>query len=83
MKTAARGSEVCAFTKVLTDLASSIRRGGSMRAHWVLPTMRVVTEERPSTEAMWWWVWRGIVGFYFPLGDDSDEGICLRLRGCL
>lgn len=52
-----------------------------MRPHWVLPTMRAVTEERPWTEAMWWWVWRGIIGLYFPLGDDSDEGICLRLRG--
>jgi hypothetical protein len=78
MKTAARGSEVCAFTKVLTDLASSIRRGGSMRVHWVLPTMRVVTEERPLTEAMWWWVWRGVVGFFSLWGTIVMRGfVCV------
>jgi hypothetical protein len=42
---------------------------------------RVVTEERPLTEGMWWWVWRGIVGVFSRWGTIVMRGFALRLRG--
>lgn len=56
--------------QVMTEAASVRRKGGSIRMAELVPVMRVVTLERPRSEALWMCVSRGIFGvrsFSFPL----------------
>lgn len=42
-----------------TELASGIRKGGSIRIADLDPTIRVVTLDNPFSEEEWMCVWRG------------------------
>ena len=56
-KTAVKGLGVVLLIQEITEFASGIRNGGSIRMADLVPTIKVVMLERPFSEAEWIYVW--------------------------
>lgn len=65
------------LTQATTDSASGSRNGGSMRMEDLGPVMRVVTEESPLTDEMWWYVLSGMID-----GSGLGKGSTNGVRAC-